>query len=103
MSPAFSATRVLIAAPCAGGEPIEQKGGYSCPSCDKFIKHRDDAKRHMDTAGMKVTCKYCGKPASGRPDGWKRHLAQNKNCIKVWEAGFKAGRFTVRTVEDAYN
>ena len=103
MSPAFSAARVLTVAPCAGGKPIKQKGGYSCPVCGYLFQHRDDAKRHMDTTGMKVTCKYCGKPSSARRDGRKRHLAQNKSCIKVWEAGFRAGRFTERTVGDAYN
>lgn len=103
MSPTFSAARVLTVATCAGGKPIKQKCGYSCPSCDKLFRRRDYAERHMDTTGMKVTCRYCGKPSSARLDGRKRHLARNQNCIKAWKAGFKAGRFTERTVEDAYN
>lgn len=102
-SPTFSAARVLIEAPCAGGRPVKQKGGYSCPNCGDFFRRRDDAKRHMDTAGMKANCKYCGKASSGRRDGRRRHLDSNKNCYKVWEAGVKVGRFTERTVEDAYN
>ena len=53
--------------------------------------------------GMQVSCRYCGKPASGRKDGQHRHLLKNQKCLEVWEAGRKAGRFTERTVEDAYN
>ena len=103
LSPTLSATRVLIEAPCAEGRPIKQKGGYSCSSCGKFFRRRDDTKRHIDSAGARVTCKYCGKPSSMRRDGQQRHLAKNKNCLKAWGAGVKAGHFTVRTVEDAYN
>ena len=103
-SPTLSASRVLIDAPCAGGKPIKLKGGeYSCPNCPKRFKRRDDAKRHMDTTGMQITCRYCGKPGSGRRDGGSRHLDKNKHCLKVWKAGFKAGRFTERSREDAYN
>lgn len=101
--PSTSATRVLIKAPCAGGEPIKQKGGgYSCSTCGDPFKRRDDAKRHIDSAGMRRACRYCGKPASGRRDGQSRHLLKNKTCLKKWEAGRNAGRFIVRNVEDAY-
>lgn len=103
-SPTLSMTRQLIEAPCAEGKPIKQKDGtYRCSVCDAPFKRRDDTKRHIDTAGMRTICKYCDKPASGRRDGRRRHLDKNKNCLKRWEAGAKAGRFTVRTVEDAYN
>jgi len=102
-SPTFSTARVLTKAPCAGGRPIKQEGGYSCSSCGEFLKRRDDVKRHMGTAGVKVTCKYCGKSSSARRDGQLRHLKDNKKCRKAWEAGYKVGRFTERTVEDAYN
>ena len=103
-SPTLSATRTLMEAPCAAGKPIKQKGGgYSCSVCDRPFKRRDDAKRHIDSAGMRITCKYCGKPSSGRRDGHRRHLDKNKHCLQVWKAGVEAGRFTVRTVEDAYN
>ena len=103
-SPSPLATRVLIEAPCAGGKPIKQEGGgYICSSCDRPFKRRDDAKRHIDSAGMQVSCKYCGKTASGRGDNMRRHLRDNQACWQVWEAGRKAGHFTDRSVEDAYN
>ena len=102
-SPAFSETRVLMAAPCAGGEPVKQQDGrYGCPVCGKSFGRRDDAKRHMSCTKMRISCKYCKKIASGRPDGHRRHLEMNKKCMQDWEAGVKAGRFTVRTVEDAF-
>ncbi|KAF9647089.1 hypothetical protein BDM02DRAFT_3117573 [Thelephora ganbajun] len=103
-SPSLSAARTPIEATCAGGWPIKQKGGgYRCSNCDKPFKRRDDAKRHIDSTGMQVVCKYCGRPSSGRRDGQRRHLLGNKNCLKAWNAGFKAGLFTERSVEDAYN
>ena len=103
-SPKPSAARVLIDAPCAGGKPVKQKGGgYICSACKKVFRRRDDTVRHIGTAGMQVLCKYCRKPASGRLDGKRRHLLKNKNCLKVWETGHKAGLFIERTVEDAYN
>ena len=98
-----AASRVLVNAPCAGGIPVQQEGGYTCSSCNKFFLRRDDTKRHIDSAGKQVSCKYCGKIASGRRDSKKRHLDGNQACKKAWEAGHKAGRFTERTVEDAYN
>lgn len=99
-----SASRVLAKAPCGGGKPIKQKGGgYRCSICDDPFKRRDDAKRHIDSAGMRVACKYCGKLASGRRDGQRRHLSDNKTCLKKWGAGYQAGRFKTRTVEDAYH
>jgi DNA-directed RNA polymerase subunit RPC12/RpoP len=103
-SPSPSTARVLVEAPCAGGMPIEQKsGGYVCSGCDRPFKRREDAKRHIGSAGMQVSCRYCGKPASGRRDNMRRHLRNNQACWQVWEAGHKAGRFTGRSVEDAYN
>jgi DNA-directed RNA polymerase subunit RPC12/RpoP len=103
-SPKPSAARVLIQAPCAGGQPIKKKdGGFICSSCNKPFGRRDEAKRHIKSAGVQVSCRYCGKPASGRTDGKRRHLLGNKTCLKVWEAGYKTGRFTDRSVEDAYN
>jgi len=104
-SPGPSAAHVLIDAPCsAGGKPVKEKGGgYSCPTCHKGFRRRDDAKRHMDSAGMQVSCRYCGKPSSGRRDGQSRHLDGNKNCLEAWKAGYEAGRFIKRTVEDAFN
>ena len=102
-SPDPNPSRVLIEGSCVGAKLIEQKGrGYICSSCNRLIKRRDDAKRHIRTAGMKVSCKYCGKPSS-RPDSRARHLSKNKACRKAWEIGFKKGRFTERSVEDAYN
>lgn len=103
-SVSFLTSRVLAEAPCAGGKPLKQNGGgYRCSTCDVFFKRRDDAKRHIDSTGMRVECKYCGKTASGRRDGQLRHLKSNQACWKAWEAGYKTGRFTVRTVEDAYS
>ena len=99
------AAHVVINPRCAGGKPVRQGGGqYSCSICNHVFQRRDIAKRHIESAGVRVSCKYCGKPASGRRgDGRRRHLLKNKTCMKVWEAGYKAGRFTERSVEDAYN
>lgn len=101
--PYLPATHVLTEAPCAGGRPIKENGqGYRCSICGELFKRRDDAKRHIETAGKRVECRYCGKPASGRRDGQRRHVFENKTCQKLWEAGYKTGRFTERSVEDAY-
>lgn len=101
-SPNPPVLRVLVHPPCAGGKPVKQKGGgYSCSLCFKNFKRRDEAKRHIETAGMQVECRYCGKRSCGRPDGWKRHL-KSEACQELWEAGRKAGRFTERSREDAY-
>jgi len=103
-SPNHSAARVLIDAPCAVGKPVKGKdGGWTCPTCNKVFQRRDDTVRHMKTAGMQVSCRYCGKPASGRRDSRERHLLKTKKCLEAWEAGRKAGLFTERTMEDAYN
>jgi len=102
-SPTSSTARVLIEAPCAGGMPLKQEGGYTCSSCGKLFTRADSVQRHVKTTGMKVICKYCGKPASGERYSQNRHLNDNMNCWKAWEASYKAGRFTERTVEDAYN
>lgn len=96
-----SPARVLVEAPCAEGIPIRQGGGYTCSICNEPFKRRDDAKRHIKSAGMRVSCKYCGKPGSRR-DSRARHL-KSGTCQKAWEAGYKAGRFTDWSVEDAYN
>jgi DNA-directed RNA polymerase subunit RPC12/RpoP len=101
--PTHPAARVLTEPPCGGGIPIKQKGGgYICSVCRKLFKRRDCTKRHIDTAGMQVSCKYCGKPASGRRDGMSRHLRDNQACLKIWEADHRAGRFTDRSRMDAY-
>lgn len=102
-SPRLPAERVLAEAPCAGGTPVKQKdGGYHCSHCRHPFKRRDDAKRHIESAGKRVQCRYCGKSASGRRDGQGRHLFKNKNCLKEWKVGYEAGRFTERSREDAY-
>ena len=92
----------LIESPCAGGKPIKQNdGGYRCPVCGKPFKRLDDAKRHTNTAGSKVQCKYCLKYISNRFDNQSRHL-EKKKCAGAWEAGYRAGRFTEHSVEDAF-
>ena len=99
-----TACRVLVEAQCAGGRPVKQKGGeYHCSSCNEPFKRRDEAKRHIKTAGMQIRCRYCDKPCCGRRDSQRRHLRGNKKCLKIWKAGHKAGRFTTRSVEDAYD
>lgn len=104
LSPTLSATRKLLEAPCAAGMPIKKTDGtFKCSVCDASFKRRDDTKRHIDSAGMRITCKYCEKPSSGRRDGQRRHLDGNKRCLKLWKVGVEEGRFTERTVEDAYN
>ena len=99
------APRIFVKGPRTGRGPIKQKcGRYSSSSREKPLKHYLDAKRYMNTtAGMPVTCKYCDKPSSGRSDCKLRHLRSNRKCLEIWKAGYETGRFTIRSVEDAYN
>ena len=95
-------TRVSVKAPCAGGEPIKHIGGYHCSICNESFARRDIAQRHIDYTGAKVRCRYCGKLGSDRHSNKARHLLDNKKCKKLWKVGYEAGRFTERSVEDAY-
>ncbi|KAF9781700.1 hypothetical protein BJ322DRAFT_1023069 [Thelephora terrestris] len=51
--------RVLIEAPCAGGVPLKQNDwSFCCSVCGDRFGRRDEAKRHIDTAGMRVQCSF---------------------------------------------
>ena len=101
-SPVNSGWYDLVApATCQGSLALEdvQTKKWSCSGCHITYRGKYEAKRHIDTAGMEVRCRYCDEPVNASLFALKRHVERSSRCERKWkERGF-AGE---RTVDGAF-
>ena len=102
MKPANSGWYDLVTPPmCQGSFALEdkQKGEWSCSGCCTTFRSKYEAKRHIDTTGMEVRCRYCDKVVNGTTFVLTRHIGESSRCLRAWkERGFTGER----TVDDAF-
>jgi len=77
----------------------KQKGECSCSGCGTTFRGVYEAKRHIETAGMEVRCRYCDKVLNGAPHALKRHVKGTFSCQRKWEERGFTGE---RTVDGAF-
>lgn len=71
----------------------EQKKEWSCSGCGTKFRGGYEARRHIETAGMEVRCRYCDKPLNAAPFVLKRHVEEDSRCLSQWkERGFTGER-----------
>ena len=95
-NPANSGWYDLITPPtCQGCSVVkdEQKKEWSCSGCGTKFRGGYEARRHIETAGMEVRCRYCDKPLNAAPFVLKRHVEEDSRCLSQWkERGFTGER-----------
>lgn len=101
MNPVNSGWYDLVTPPtCQGCLALEdkQKKEWLCNGCGTTFRSRYEAKRHIETAGMEVRCRYCDGVVNGITFVLKRHLKRSQ-CLRMW----KERKFTgERTIDDAF-
>ena len=101
-NPVSSGWYDLVTPPtCQGYSAVDdkQKKEWLCSGCDTTFRSKYEAKRHIDTAGMEVRCRYCDKVVNGTPYVLKRHVEESSRCLRRWEEQGFTGE---RTVDGAF-
>lgn len=102
VNPANSGWHDLVTpASCLGSLALEdkQKEEWSCSGCGTTFRSKYEARRHIDTAGMEVRCRYCDGVVNGIAFVLNRHVGESSRCLRKWkERGFTGER----TVDGAF-
>ena len=91
----------LVTSPtCHGSVAVEdkQKKEWLCSGCRATFRGKYETKRHIETAGMEVRCRYCEGVVNGTPFVLTRHV-KSSLCLREWE---KRGFTGNRTVDGAF-
>ena len=76
----------------------KKKREWSCSGCGTTFKGGYEARRHIDTAGMEVRCRYCDSVLNGALHALKRHVRSSLCQRRSEERGFTGER----TVDGAF-
>lgn len=84
---------------CWGSVALKNKlKEWYCTGCDTIFVGRYETRRHIDTAGMEVRCRYCDEVVNGAAFVLKRHL-ERLRCLRQWKERGLTGE---RTVDGAF-
>ena len=98
MNPVNSKWYDLVTPPaCQGSVILEDRLNreWNCSGCGVGFGGKYEAKRHIDTAGMEVRCRYCEGVVNGSPFVLKRHVEGSSQCLRQWEERGLTGKRTV--------
>ena len=101
MNPANSGWYDLVTpATCQGCSALEDSRTkeWFCSGCHTTFRSKYEAKRHIDTAGMEVRCRYCDRVVNGAISVLKRHVGAELCQRRSEKQGFTGER----TVEGAF-
>lgn len=101
LSPGNSEWHELVTPPvCQGSLVLEDNKTkeWFCTGCRTIFRSKYEAKRHIDTAGMEVRCRYCDKVVNGSPFVLNRHIKSSR-CLRKWKERELTGE---RTVDGAF-
>ena len=70
----------------------QQNNEWYCSGCRATFRGKYEVKRHIETAGMEVRCRYCDGVVNAAPYVLNRHVATDL-CLRRWkEKGFTGER-----------
>ena len=101
MNPVSSEWYELITPPtCQGSLVLEdkKKKEWSCSGCNSTFRSGYETRRHIETAGMEVRCRYCERAVNAATFALKRHI-ESSLCERRWGDRGCTGE---RTVDGAF-